>query len=61
MASVTVEADFTKFRNVLDFLSDCFICTGHCNLLKEIKLKCLTSRLIECFLDMLQSEYLATI
>ena len=53
MASVTAEAVFTTFWNALDFLSDYFGCTGHCDVLKEIKLKCLTSRLIECFLNML--------
>ena len=39
MASATAEAVFTTFRNALDFLSDCFRCIGHGDLLKEIKLK----------------------
>ena len=46
---MTAEAVFTTFRNALDLLIDCFICNGHCDLSKEIKLKYLTSRLIECF------------
>ena len=29
IASATEEAVFTTFRNVLDFLSDYFICTAH--------------------------------
>ena len=49
MASMTAEAGLTTFRNALDFLSDYFKCTGHGDLLKEIKLKCLTSRMVECF------------
>ena len=51
MSSSTAEALVYTLIDALQFLQDYFSHMGHSEITDSIRLKCMTTRLIECFLD----------